>query len=95
MCSLCKLDVESDREEIHKLKCSVLKYKCELCEQEINKIDYKDHLINCKNQISYCKELEIYYPWRFHEAFMDEFKNIIMKYHLFYKNIKEISRLLI
>jgi len=92
-CTLCKIDVNSDKEEIHKFKCPLLSYKCVYCEQVTNKIDYFNHLMICQNQTKYCEQLQLYYPSRFEEAYLNEFKKTIMKYYLLYKNIKDISNI--
>ncbi len=62
-CNLCQtfLNHEEDMEEKHKLDCENLKVKCDICFQELNKFDYKEHLNNCENYCYFCTNCKINY----------------------------------
>jgi len=92
-CSLCKINLQDENLNIHKQKCVFLKTNCFYCNEDLNKLDYKIHLVNCPKQLKLCNIARIYFPIKYDEAYEDVFKYLITNYHSYHQKLKNLSQI--
>jgi len=91
-CDLCKNQLIQNDESIHKKECISLKTRCNRCDQDLNILEFQDHLQTCKNDIKFCERTNIYYSKNYEEAYKQEFKDLISNFDSFYHGIKKLSK---
>jgi len=92
-CSLCNFEVGQNNKDVHQKDCSLLKSSCVSCDESLIILDYENHLKTCKNQMKICEELNIFYSFKYEEAYKQEFKELLSTFENFYKWIKMISNI--
>jgi len=91
-CNLCKNELIEYNESIHKRECISLKTRCNPCNQDLNILEFSDHLQTCKNDIKFCERTNIYYSKNYEEAYKQEFKDLLSNFNSLYLGIKKLSK---
>jgi len=90
-CNLCKNELTENDKLIHKTQCISLKSRCVQCDDDLNILEFTDHLQTCQKEIKFCETSNIYYSKNYEQAYQQEFKNLLSNFNSFYLEIKKLS----
>jgi len=92
-CNLCKNEVAKNNKDFHQRKCASMNFRCALCDEALNILDYQDHLKVCEKQFEFSDLLKIYYTYKYEDAYKCEFNYLLSKYVKFSENIKNLGKI--
>ncbi len=83
---LCGSKFKYTEKEMHVKECTII--NCFVCNETVKKIDYADHMENCKRKPIYCNNTNIYLYSEFKQANEEFFKDLLLLYKKFFDDIK-------